>query len=83
MKKIHLNVMFAVAGLFAIAPLTSCSSTGRDFSNAARVDQERPVRTFHPSRRTQGSSARLHLEKPEFDGEKKAPSRGFHPSRRP
>ncbi len=83
MKKIHQFVISSLSGVLIIGSLSSCSGTGRDYANAAQVESERVTRSFHPSRRTQGSSARLLLEKPDHEGERKAPTRGFHPSRRP
>jgi len=82
MKKIHHKMIAILTGVLSVVALSSCT-TSQDYSNATQIDREGPVRTFHPSRRTQGSSARLHLDKPEHVGKTGAPRRGFHPSRRP
>lgn len=82
MKNIHLKAIASLTGILSVTAMSSCT-TSDDYSNATRVENEGPTRTFHPSRRTQGSSARLHLEKPEVKVKTGAPSRGFHPSRRP
>jgi len=82
MKRIHTLVVVSLTGLLSVVGLSSCSTNSQDHANAASIEKAGPTRGFHPSRRTFGSTARKHLEKPEFTGEKKAPTRGFHPGRR-
>jgi hypothetical protein len=82
MKTIHLIAVTSLTAILSIGGLSSCSPMSRDYSNSVAIDEKGPRRTFHPSRRTFGSSARGLPDKPEFIRETEAPTRGFHPSRR-